>query len=116
MTSEYRNLVLGLARVWFLDASSAVLAQPCGIFSRLRQRGSQAYSVSFGTKCPFLDQIRSWRKVVMHKHYASCVIFLTDQTFNFTLPEERRSPLRSRLVRRMWGWNVHLPKISRPIR
>ena len=31
-------------------------------------------------------------KSVMHKHSASCVVFLTDQTFNFTLPDGTTEP------------------------
>jgi hypothetical protein len=31
-------------------------------------------------------------KSVMHRHPASCAVFLTDQTFNFTLPDGTTAP------------------------
>src|SRR5207237_7328322 len=35
---------------------------------------------------------RAGEKSVMHRHPASCAVFLTDQTFNFTLPDGTTEP------------------------
>ena len=106
-----RNLVLGVALGL---ASSALLAQ----------RGTEPipdavsadpahYSVSFEN-----DLVRVFRvkygpgeKSVMHKHFASCVIFLTDQTFNFTLPDGTTEPASVPAGALGCGdGNVHLPE------
>jgi hypothetical protein len=47
----------------------------------------------------------------MHRHSASCVIFLTDQTFNFTLPDGETSPATVEAGALGCGdGNVHLPE------
>jgi hypothetical protein len=48
------------------------------------------YSVSFENELVRLLRVRygAEEKSVMHRHPASCTVFLTDQTFNLTLPEE----------------------------
>jgi hypothetical protein len=46
----------------------------------------------------------------MHRHPASCAIFLTDQTFNFTLPDGTTEP--ASVPANQLGCsdaNVHLP-------
>ena len=87
-----RNVVLG---VLLGLASSALLAQ----------RGTESvpdavsadpahYSVSFENELVRLLRVRNGpgEKSVMHRHAASCVIFLTEQTFNFTLPDGTTEP------------------------
>ena len=91
-----RNVVLGVALGFVLGiASSALMAQ----------RGSEAvpdavradpthYSVSFENEVVRFLRVKygPGEKSVMHKHSASCVVFLTDQTFDFTLPDGTTEP------------------------
>lgn len=87
-----RNLILG---VILGMASSALLAQ----------RGAQSlpdsvtadprhYSISFENELVRLLRVNygAGEKSVMHRHWASCVVFLTDQTFDFTLPDGTTEP------------------------
>ena len=47
----------------------------------------------------------------MHRHSASCVIFLTDQTFSFTLPDGTTEPASvSGGALGCGDGNVHLPQ------
>jgi hypothetical protein len=52
------------------------------------------YSVSFENELVRLLRVKyePLEKSVMHAHTASCVVFLTDQTFNFTLPDGSTAP------------------------
>jgi hypothetical protein len=52
------------------------------------------YSVSFENELVRLLRVRygAGEKSAMHRHPASCAVFLTDQTFNFTLPDGETSP------------------------
>jgi hypothetical protein len=52
------------------------------------------YSVSFENELVRLLRVKygPGEKSVMHRHSASCVIFLTDQAFNFTLPDGTGGP------------------------
>jgi hypothetical protein len=76
-------------------ASSALLAQrgtasiPDAVSADPRH-----YSVSFENELVRILRIRygPGEKSVMHKHSASCAVFLTDQTFNFTLPDGTTEP------------------------
>ena len=50
-------------------------------------------------------------KSVMHRHPASCAVFLTDQTFNFTLPDGTTEPASVEAGQLGCGdANVHLPE------
>ena len=50
-------------------------------------------------------------KSVMHRHSASCAVFLTDQTFNFTLPDGTTEPASVQAGQLGCGdANVHLPE------
>jgi len=111
-----RNLVLG---VMIGVASSALVAQ----------RGTQPipdavsadpahYSVSFENELVRFLRVRygPGEKSVMHRHSASCVIFLTDQTFNFTLPDGETAP--ASVPGGALGCsdgNVHLPENIGPV-
>ena len=47
----------------------------------------------------------------MHRHPASCAVFLTDQTFNFTLPDGTTEPASVEAGQLGCGdANVHLPE------
>lgn len=95
-------------------ASSALLAQ----------RGTESipdavradpthYSVSFENELVRFLRVRygPGEKSVMHRHSASCVVFLTDQTFNFTLPDGTTEPASVQAGALGCGdGNVHLPE------
>jgi hypothetical protein len=90
----------------------------------LAQRGAAAfpdavaadprhYSVSFENELVRLLRVRygAGEKSVMHRHPASCAVFLTDQTFNFTLPDGETAP--ASVPQGALGCsdaNVHLPE------
>ena len=106
-----RNLILGVA---LGIASSTMLAQ----------RGSEPipdavsadpahYRVSFENDLVRFLRVRYGprEKSIMHRHSASCVIFLTDQTFNFTLPDGTTEPASVAAGALGCGdGNVHLPE------
>ena len=106
-----RNLVLGVV----LGLASSTL---------LAQRGIQSipdavaadpkhYSVSFENELVRFLRVRygPGEKSVMHRHSASCVIYLTDQTFNFTLPDGTTEPASVPAGALGCGdGNVHLPE------
>src|SRR5687767_1488256 len=52
------------------------------------------YTVSFENELVRLLRVRygAGEKSAMHRHPASCAVFLTDQTFNFTLPDGTAAP------------------------
>src|SRR5438876_11476006 len=52
------------------------------------------YSVSFENELVRILRVsyRAGVKSVMHRHPESCAVFLTDQTFNFTLLDETTEP------------------------
>ena len=87
-----RNLVLGLI---LGIASSALVAQrgTNSIPDAVRADPGH-YSVSFENELVRFLRVKygPGEKSVMHRHSASCVIFLTDQTFNFTLPDGTSAP------------------------
>ena len=110
-----RNLVIGLVLGALAGAASS---------SILAQRGADAipdavtadpkhYTVSFEN-----DVVRFVRakygpreRSVMHRHLPGCVIFLTDQTFNFTLPDGTTEPASTPARALGCGdGNVHLPE------
>ena len=106
-----RNLVLGVV----LGIASSVL---------MAQQGTQPipdavsadpahYSVSFENDLVRFVRVKygPGEKSVMHRHSASCVIFLTDQTFNFTLPDGTTEPASvSGGALGCGDGNVHLPQ------
>ena len=109
-----RNVVLGVILGFvFGIASSGVLAQ----------RGADSipdavsadpahYSVSFENDVARFIRVKygPGEKSVMHKHSASCVVFLTDQTFDFTLPDGTTEPASVPAGALGCGdGNVHLP-------
>jgi hypothetical protein len=71
------------------------------------------YSVSFENELVRFLRVRygPGEKSVMHRHSAGCVVFLTDQTFNFTLPDGTTEPASVPAGALGCGdGNVHLPQ------
>lgn len=91
-----RNLAIGLVLGGTLGvASSSLVAQrSADTFPDAVTADPKHYSVSFEN-----DVVRFLRvkygpgeKSAMHRHLPGCVIFLTDQTFNFTIPDGTTEP------------------------
>jgi len=71
------------------------------------------YSVSFENELVRLLRVKygPGERSTMHAHSASCVIFLTDQTFDFTLPDGTTEPASVPAGALGCGdSNVHLPE------
>ena len=87
-----RNLIFGLI---LGVASSAPLAQrgPQS-FPDAVKADPKHYSLSFENELVRLLRVNygPGEKSTMHRHSASCVVFLTDQTFDFTLPDGTTEP------------------------
>ena len=110
-----RNLIVGVLVGLTLGLGSA---------AALAQRGGQPvpdavsadpdhYSLSFENELVRLLRVSygPGEKSVMHRHTASCVVFLTDQTFNFTLPDGTTEPASVPAGALGCGdGNVHLPQ------
>ena len=110
-----RNMVLGVVIGLTLGLGSAAV---------LAQRGAPPvadavsadpahYSLSFENELVRLLRVSygPGEKSVMHRHTASCVVFLTDQTFNFTLPDGTTEPASVPAGALGCGdGNVHLPQ------
>ena len=111
-----RNVLIGvIVGVWLSVYSSAILARS-GIVDTAPDAVTadpKHYSLSFEN-----DIVRVLRvtygpgeKSVMHRHSASCVIFLTDQDFNFTLPDGETAPASVPAGSLGCGdGNIHLPE------
>jgi hypothetical protein len=106
-----RNLALG---VFIGIASAGLVAQKDpGVFPDAVTADPAHYSVSFENELVRLLRVKygPGERSVMHRHSASCVIFLTDQTFNFTLPDGTTAPATVPAGALGCGdGNVHLPE------
>jgi hypothetical protein len=102
------GVVLGLTSTAALPAQRGVAPVPDAVSA-----DPAHYSVSFENELVRLLRVRygAGEKSVMHRHSASCVIFLTDQTFNFTLPDGTTEPASVPAGALGCGdGNVHLPE------
>lgn len=88
-----------MRKVFFLGvfvgiASSSLVAQRGAAVRDAVTADPRHYSVSFENELVRLLRVRygPGEKSVMHRHPASCAVFLTDQTFNFTLPDGTTEP------------------------
>ena len=109
-----RNLVFGVVLGLAIGiASSALLAQRGDPSVPDAVTADPAhYSVSFENELVRFLRVRygAGEKSVMHRHSAGCVIFLTDQTFDFTLPDGTTEPASVPAGALGCGdGNVHLP-------
>jgi hypothetical protein len=110
-----RNLFVGLILGVLLGvASSAVLAQRSAeTFPDSVTADPKHYSVSFENDVVRFLRVKygAGERSVMHRHLPGCVIFLTDQTFNFTLPDGTTEPASAPAGALGCGdGNVHLPE------
>ena len=106
-----RNMVLGVVLGLAASALAAQRGTP-SIPDAVRADPAH-YSVSFENELVRFLRVRygPGEKSVMHRHSASCVIFLTDQTFNFTLPDGTTEPASVQAGALGCGdGNVHLPE------
>ena len=91
-----RNLVIGLVLGAALGAAtSTLLAQRRpDPFPDAVSADPKHYTVAFENDVARFLRVRygPGEKSVMHRHLPGCVIFLTDQTFNFTIPDGTTEP------------------------
>jgi hypothetical protein len=107
-----RNVVFGIVVGMILGATGVLVGQNPSPPDAVAADPAH-YSVSFEN-----DLVRVLRvsygpgeRSVMHKHLASCVVFLTDQSFNFTLPDGTTEPASVPAGALGCGdGNVHLPE------
>ncbi len=110
-----RNLAFGVVLGVVLGiASSALFAQRAGspVADAVTADPSH-YRVSFENELVRVLRVKygPGERSVMHKHYAGCVVFLTDQTFDFTLPDGTTEPASVSAGALGCGdGNVHLPE------
>ena len=108
MRNVILGVVLGLTSTAALPAQRGAVPVPDAVSA-----DPAHYSVSFENELVRLLRVRygAGEKSVMHRHFASCVIFLTDQTFNFTLPDGTTAPASVPAGALGCGdGNVHLPE------
>lgn len=110
-----RNLVIGLLLgAVFGVATSALLAQRRpDPFPDAVSADPTHYRIAFENDVARFLRVKygPGEKSVMHRHLPGCVIFLTDQTMNFTLPDGTTEPASVEAGSLGCGdGNVHLPE------
>lgn len=110
-----RNLIIGLVLGATLGvASSSLVAQrSIDTFPDAVTADPTHYSVRFENNVARFVRVRygAGEKSVMHRHLPNCVIFLADQTFNFTLPDGTTEPASAPAGALGCGdGSVHLPE------
>jgi hypothetical protein len=91
------KLTIGLVLGAVLGAASFPLVaqrRPADLYPDAVTADPKHYSVSFENDVARFLRVKygPGEKSVMHRHLPGCVIFLTDQTFNFTLPDKTTEP------------------------
>jgi hypothetical protein len=91
-----RNLTIGLILGAVLGAaSSTIVAQrSVATYPDAVTADPKHYSLSFENDVARFLRVKygPGEKSVMHRHLPGCVIFLTDQIFNFTIPDGTTEP------------------------
>ena len=91
-----RNLMIGFVLGATLSGASVVLVaqRRFDTFPDAVTADPKHYSVSFENDVARFLRVKyaPGDKSVMHRHLPGCVIFLTDQTMNFTLPDGTTEP------------------------
>lgn len=110
-----RNLVIGLivGAILGVVSSTLVARQSADAVPDAVTADPTHYSVSFENNVARFLRVKygAGEKSVMHRHLPGCVIFLTDQTFNFTLPDGTTEPASVAAGALGCGdGNVHLPE------
>jgi hypothetical protein len=112
--AETPNIALGVVLGFVLAVASSTLWGQRGVdaFPDAVTADPAHYSVSFENEVARFVRVKyePGDKSVMHRHPASCAIFLTDQTFDFTLPDGTTEPASvSSGALGCGDGNVHLP-------
>ena len=110
-----RNLVIGLLLGVTLGVASAtaVAQRSADTYPDAVTADPKHYSVSFENDVARFIRAKygAGERSVMHRHLPGCVIFLTDQTFNFTTPDGTTDPAEVTAGALGCGdGNVHLPE------
>lgn len=109
-----RHLVIGLLLGVTIGASTVLVAQRSGpSFPDAVTADPTHYAVAFENDVARFLRVRyaKGEKSVMHRHLPGCVVFLTDQTFNFTIPDGSTEPASVPAGALGCGdGNVHLPE------
>lgn len=109
-----RNLMIGLLLGVALGAlASTLLAQRPEDFPDAVAADPDHYSVSFENDVARFLRVKygPGEDSVMHRHLPGCVIYLTDQTFDFTLPDGTTAPASAPAGALGCGdGTVHLPE------
>jgi hypothetical protein len=91
-----RNLLIGLFLGATLGAASSTLVaqRRADTFPDAVTADPKHYSVSFENDVARILRVKygPGEKSIMHRHLPGCVIFLTEQTFNFTIPDGSTEP------------------------
>ena len=90
-----RNLIVGLLLGTVIGVGTTLLAQRApATYPDAVTADPKHYSVSFENDVARFLRVTygPGEKSVMHRHLPGCVIFLTDQTFNFTVPDGSTDP------------------------
>jgi hypothetical protein len=91
-----RNLLAGLLLGAMLGAGATTLLAQRGVekFPDAVTADPKHYSISFENDVARFLRVKygPGERSVMHRHLPGCVIFLTEQTFNFTIPDGTTEP------------------------
>jgi|SRR5688572_90643 hypothetical protein len=91
-----RNLLIGIVLGATVGAASASVVAQRGTagFPDAVTADPKHYTVAFENDVARFLRVKyaAGEKSVMHRHLPGCVIFLTDQTFNFTIPDGTTDP------------------------
>ena len=111
-----RNLLIGLLLGAGIGASSTLLAQRGPeTYPDAVTADPKHYQIAFENDVARFIRVNygPGEKSVMHRHLPGCVVFLTDQTMDFTLPDGTTEPASVAAGAVGCGdGNVHLPTNS----